>query len=573
MDVEKMEQLRHSAAHLLAHAISELFPTTLFTIGPATEQGFFYDFLATPTLKEDDLFVIEARMYDIATRNLPITHEFVSKEKARELFKNNKFKLELIDNLEESLVGISRQGDFYDLCRGGHVGSTGELKHFRLLNISGVYWRGDKNNPQLQRVSGVVFATAQELAAFEKQREEALKYDHRKIGKELDLFSFQAEGTGFPFFHPKGMVVINELKAFMRGLLAQYGYHEIATPIVLNESLWKTSGHAYHYRENMYFLTIEDTSYAIKPMNCPGAFLVYKNRPHSYRELPMRLAEMGICHRHELSGVLHGLFRVRAFTMDDTHIFCTPAQLEGEIDRVLNQIIFKVLAKVGFEKIRLALATRPEKSMGSDEQWERATAALRLALEASNRPFVVNEGEGAFYGPKIEVGIEDSMGRVWQCGTVQVDFCQPENFDLTYIASSGAKERVVVIHHAIYGSLDRFFGILLEHHKGHLPFWLAPVQARVLTISADQEEYGTAVLKKLFAAGMRVEIDASADALSAKIKAAQIEHVPWMIIVGGKEAAAGTVTLRKTDGTQEMGLSVETLIERAGQGSALDPKP
>lgn len=557
-----LEQLRHSAAHLLAHAISELYPETQFTIGPATENGFFYDFLPLENLKEEDLVAIEARMHEISARNLPITHETVSKDEARKLFKNNPFKLELIDQIEEEKVGISRQGNFFDLCRGDHVASTGAIKHVVLLGVSGCYWRGDKEKQALQRINGTAFETAEELAAFQKQREDALKYDHRKLGREMDLFSLQPEGVGFPFFHPKGMVIINELKGFMRGLMDEYGYHEISTPTMLSSELWKRSGHYAHYRENMYFSVIEGDEYALKPMNCPGAFLVYKTRPRSYRELPLRLSEFGGVHRHELSGVLHGLMRVRAFTQDDAHIMCTVDQIEQEIISVL-EIIHKMLAKTGFEKISISLATRPEKAMGSVELWNKAIDALKMALEKSGHAYTIKEGEGAFYGPKIEIGIQDSMGRTWQCGTIQVDFMLPENFDLTCIASNGQKERIVVIHHAIYGSLERFFAILLEHYKGKFPFWLAPVQARVLTITDQEGEYGKSIVAALKKAGVRAEIDLSSDPLSGKIKAAQEERIPWMLVIGKKEAAQNTITLRQSDGSQEMGLSLDAVVAKA----------
>jgi len=558
----ELEQIRHSSAHLLAQAISELFPETLFTIGPATDTGFFYDFLASTTIREEDLPALEQRMREIVQRDLPITFKTVSKDEARLLFKNNPFKLELIEQIPDEVVGISTQGTFFDLCRGGHVASTGVLKGIKLLNVSGVYWRGDKDKQQLQRISGVAFETEKELEAFLKQREEALKYDHRKLGKEMDLFSFQAEGVGFPFFHPKGMIIINELKEFMRKLLQDYNYQEVSTPMMLNESLWKRSGHASYYRENMYFSTIDETVHAIKPMSCPGAFLIYNNRPRSYRELPMRLSEFGHVHRHELSGVLHGLLRVRAFTQDDAHIMCTVAQMESEIVTVLK-LIFITLAKVGFENVKIAVATRPANAMGDPAAWERATDALKSAITHSGHTFTIKEGEGAFYGPKIEFCIEDSMGRQWQCGTIQVDFVQPENFDLSCVASSGQRERVAVIHHAIFGSFERFFAILLEHYKGKLPFWLSPIQARVLTITDDERAYGDQVLAALKQERIRADSDVSSDPLAGKIKSAQLERIPWMLVIGKKEAAAGTVTLRNADGTQEFGLTVDELIKRA----------
>lgn len=560
----KLETVRHSAAHLLAHALSQLYPDIKFTIGPATEHGFFYDFLPTTNLKEEDLAAIEQRMRELAEQNIPLTHRQIPKAQARELFKNNPFKLELIESIPEDTVGLAEQGDFYDLCRGGHVKSTGELKAFKLTGLSGSYWRADKKNQPLQRISGIAFLTEKELRVYEKQREEALKYDHRKLGKEMDLFSFQPEGVGFPFFHPKGQVVINALKDFMRGLLKNYNYQEICTPTMLSDELWKRSGHWAHYKENMYFSHIDEETYAIKPMNCPGAFLVYRSRPRSYRELPLRLSEFGHVHRHELSGVLHGLMRVRAFTQDDAHIVCTHDQVEKEIADGLS-LVRTMLKKTGFEKMNVGLSTKPAKAMGSDEVWDKATQALKKALEKNGIEYTIKPGEGAFYGPKIEIGIEDSLGRTWQCGTIQVDFFQPENFDLTYVAPSGAKERPVILHQAIYGSLERFFAILLEHHKGKLPFWLAPEQVRVLTITDEQKEYAQSIVDALKKVNVRVELDLSSDPISGKIKAAQLDRIPWMLVVGAKEMEQGTVTLRHGDGKQEFGIKVADIVARAQQ--------
>lgn len=563
-ELSQLEKVRHSTAHLLAHALSQLYPGTKFTIGPATETGFFYDFLPTTNLKEEDLAAIEQRMHELADQKIPLTHRQISKDEARKIFKDNPFKLELIEGIPEETVGLSEQADFYDLCRGGHVATTGELKAFKLTGISGAYWRADKKNQPLQRINGIAFITEKELRVYEKQREEALKYDHRKVGKELDLFSFQAEGVGFPFFHPKGQVVINALKDFMRHLLKTYNYQEIATPTMLSDELWKRSGHYAHYKENMYFSTIDDAQYAIKPMNCPGAFLVYRSRPRSYRELPLRLSEFGHVHRHELSGVLHGLLRVRAFTQDDAHIVCTHDQLEQEIIHGLN-LVQTMLKKTGFDHMQVSLATKPAKSMGSDEVWETATQALKNALEKNGITYTIKEGEGAFYGPKIEIGIEDSLGRKWQCGTIQVDFFQPENFDLTYVAPSGTKERPVIIHQAIYGSLERFFAILLEHHKGKLPFWLSPEQVRVLTITDDQKDYAQTLVDALKKAHIRVELDPSTDPISGKIKNAQLARIPWMLVVGAKEVENRTVTLRHNDGKQEFGIRFDDIIARTIQ--------
>ncbi|MGC2310538.1 MAG: threonine--tRNA ligase [Candidatus Babeliaceae bacterium] len=552
--------LRHSAAHLLGHAVSELFPGTLLTIGPATEDGFFYDFLPLTHFKEEDLINIAARMNDLADKNLKLEHKEISKEEARQLFKNNPFKLELIDQIPGDTVGLATQGDFYDLCRGGHVASTGLLKNFKLLGISGSYWRADRSKQALQRISGTAFFTAQELENYEKQKEEALLNDHRRIGKQLDLFSFQDEGPGFPFYHPKGKKVMNLLIDYMRFLHNQYNYQEVATPALLSDALWKQSGHYSYYKDKMYFCHVDNQNYALKPMNCPGAILIYKNRPHSYRELPLKLAEFGHVHRYELSGVMHGLLRARAFTQDDAHIFCTIDQVEQEITTILA-IVFKMLKQTGFEKINIALSTKPEDAMGSNEIWAQAIQALKNALENQKITYTIQEGEGAFYGPKIEIGIEDSMGRSWQCGTIQVDFLQPENFDLFYISSQGTKERPVIIHQALYGSLERFFAILLEHTKGNLPLWLAPIQGRILPITDAHQPYAQKIFDALKREGMRIEIDTSTDPLSGKIKDAQQNKIPWMLIVGAKEQENNTITLRHHNGKQEI-LSLEALIKK-----------
>jgi len=559
--------LRHSAAHLLAHAIVELYPNTQLTIGPATKTGFFYDFLPAKNFKEEDLPLIEARMREIAKRDLPLTHEQMPKDKARELYKNNPFKLELINEIPGETVGIARQGDFFDLCRGGHVDSTGLIQHFSLETISGSYWRADKANQALQRIAGTAFFTAQDLQAHKQQHEDALQYDHRRLGKHLDLFSFHEEGVGFPFFHPKGSAVLQVMREYLRGILTKNNYQQLQTPIMLSDSLWKQSGHYAHYKDKMYFCQVEqDDIYAVRPMNCPGSIIVYKERPHSYRELPMRLAEFGLVHRYELSGVLHGLFRARAFTIDDAHIYCTPEQMEAEILATI-QMTHMVLKKYNFDAIHVGVSTRPANSIGSDELWEKATNALTGALETAGITYELYEGEGAFYGPKIEFGIQDSMGRKWQCGTIQADFFMPENFDLSYIAPSGQKERPVMIHRAIYGSFERFFAILLEHYKGKLPFWLAPVQIRVLTITDAQKEYAKTVTEQLQTAGVRVEMDETSEQISSQIKSAQLQNIPWMVVLGQKELDNNTVTLRYLNGKQEFGLSHETLLAKVTQES------
>lgn len=554
--------LRHSAAHLLAHATVELFPQTQLTIGPATEEGFFYDLLPTQNFKDEDLAVIEARMHILSKKNIPIEHKEISKDEARIIFKDNRFKLELIAAIPGDTVGLATQGDFYDLCRGGHVASTGDIKHFKLLSISGSYWRADRNGQPLQRISGTAFFSAKDMADYEQRREDALKYDHRKLGKQLDLFSFHDEGPGFPFFHAKGKIVLNIMTQYLRKLLGEAGYLEIATPTMLSAELWKQSGHYAHYKKNMYFSEVEDKEFAIRPMNCPGSILIYKERPRSYRELPLRLAEFGLVHRFELSGVLHGLFRARAFTIDDAHIYCTMDQIENEVLTTIN-MVHTVMKKFGFEKLKIGVSTCPENSMEGDSLWNKATNALKCALEKAGVSYEIYEGEGAFYAPKIEFHIEDSMGRSWQCGTIQTDFFLPQNFDLSYVASSGQKERPVMIHRAIYGSFERFLGILLEHYKGNLPFWLSPVQARILTITDAQKEYAHTIAAALAQKKIRVEVDQSSDPLAGQIKTAQLEKIPWMLIVGKKEVENNTITLRHADARQEFGLTLEQLIQKA----------
>lgn len=559
---EELARLRHSAAHLTAHAISELFPETQLTIGPATEEGFFYDMLPTRNFKEEDLPAIEQRMREIAHRNLPLTHKEISKEEARKIFKDNRFKLELIEGIPGDTVGLSSQGDFHDLCRGGHVARTGDIKHFKLSGISGSYWRADREGTALQRISGTAFLSEKEFADNEQRILDAQMYDHRRLGKQLDYFSFHDEGPGFPFFHHKGKLIMNLLTQYMRSILRKAHYQEIETPFMLSDELWRRSGHYQFYQDKMYFSCIDEKSFAIKPMNCPGSILIYKERPRSYRELPLRLNEFGRVHRHELSGVLHGLFRVRAFTIDDTHIYCTADQIEKEILTNLN-IITSVMKKFGFEDLKIGVSTKPDKAMGDDLLWEKATNGLISALTAAGLAYTIQEGEGAFYGPKIEIKMHDSMNREWQCGTIQIDFFQPENFDLTYVASDGTFKRPVIIHQAMYGSLERFFGILLEHYKGHLPFWLSPVQIRLLTVSDEQKPYARELLQSLEQQGLRAELDDSSDTLASQIKSAQLAKIPWMLVLGKKEAADRTVTLRHHDGKQEQGLTQEQLLTKA----------
>jgi len=564
MQSNDLKTLRHSAAHLAAHAMSRLFPKTIFTIGPATETGFFYDVLPERNLKEDDLLFIAAEMQKIVLQNFPIEHREILKEEARKIFPHNKFKLELIDQIPGDTVGIATQGEFVDLCKGGHVEKTGDIKHFKLLSISGSYWRADRNNQGLQRISGTAFFTAEDLAAYEQQQQDLIQYDHRRLGKELDLFSFHDEGVGFPFFHPKGKTILNVLTDYIRSLLNYYNYQEVSAPILLEESLWHQSGHYQHYNNFMYFTEIDGIKHAIRPMNCPGHILLFKERRRSYRELPLKYAEFGLVHRHELSGVLHGLLRVRAFTQDDGHIFCSQEQIESVILETIS-FVDTVFKKLQFDDVIIKVATRPATSMGSDAQWSHAINALKNALSKAKKEFILLEGEGAFYGPKIEFHIKDSMGRSWQCGTIQVDFNQPENFTLEYIDNTGSRVRPVMIHRAILGSLERFFAVLLEHYKGNFPFWLCPTQIRVLTITDKQKEYAENVVKLLKKEGLRAETDQSSDPISGKIKSAQQEKIPWMLVIGDKEVQKNRVTLRQRDGSQTFDLTLEQIVEKAKQ--------
>ncbi|MBD3231900.1 threonine--tRNA ligase [Candidatus Dependentiae bacterium] len=561
MNSKRLDNLRHSAAHLLAQAVLELYPGTKLAIGPTTQVGFFYDFLPTQNFKEEDLSKIEKKMHELAEKDYKIIGKQISKDEARKLFKDNQFKLELINSIADDTVGVYCQGDFCDLCRGGHVESTGKIKHFKLTNLAGSYWRADKDNQALQRIHGVAFETKDDLDKYLKQIEEAKKYDHRKLGKELGLFSFHSEAPGTAFFHHKGLILFNKLIEYMRHMLKK-DYQEVRTPLILKESLWKTSGHYDNYEDKMYFSKKEDDTYCVRPMNCPGGILIFKEKPHSYKELPIRMAEFGLDYRYELSGVLHGLFRVRGFTMDDAHVFCMPEQVEDEVFKLI-ELVKKVYNKFGFEKLNMAISTRPEKYIGDPKLWDEATDALKGALDKKGFEYKIQEGEGAFYGPKIEIVIEDNMGREWQCGTIQIDFFLPKNFELEYIKSDQTREIPVMIHRAIYGSIERFLGILVEHYKGRFPFWIAPVQARILTITDEQKGYAQKIYEKLFDAGIRIELDESGDQISAQIRNAQLQEIPWMLVVGKKEQEKETVALRTLDGKQEFGIKVDELISKA----------
>ena len=545
-DADGKHALRHSASHILAQAVLRLYPNAKLAIGPAIENGFYYDFDMEKPFTPDDLSKIQAEMNKIVKENLAIERKEVSREEALRFFeeKGEIYKVELIQDLpEDAVISMYTQGEFTDLCAGPHVLTTGKVKAIQLQSIAGAYWRGNEKNKMLQRIYGTAFEKKADLDAYLTLLEEAAKRDHRKLGKELDLFSIQEEGPGFPFFHPNGMVIRNELENFWRNLHRKYRYQEIRTPIILNQKLWQQSGHWDHYRENMYFTTIDEENYAVKPMNCPGGILVYRTQHHSYRDLPLRTAELGLVHRHELSGALHGLMRVRSFTQDDAHIFMLPSQIKEEIQGVID-LFDEVYSTFGLS-YHAELSTRPEDSMGSDEVWETATQALREALEERNMEYIINEGDGAFYGPKIDFHLKDSIGRTWQCGTIQLDMLMPEKFDLNYIGEDGQKHRPVMIHRVAYGSLERFIGILIEHYAGAFPTWLAPVQVNILPITTKHVEYAQKLADTLWNSGMRVEVDERSEKVGYKMRESQMRKIPYILVVGDKEAENNTVAVRK----------------------------
>ena len=561
-DPEGLAALRHTAAHVMAQAIQHLYPGTKFAIGPAISTGFYYDIESEHVFKQEDFPAIEKEMSKIIKQNLHLDKKVVSRKEALDFFKNKEqdYKILLINDMpEDTELSIYTQGDYDDLCRGGHVDNTGKIKAFKLLSIAGAYWRGDENNVMLQRIYGTAFFNKEDLEHFLFVRSEAEKRDHRKLGKQLDLFSFHEEGPGFPFFHPKGMVIRNLLIDYERELFRKYGYEEIVTPIILSKNLWLQSGHWDHYRENMYFTKIDNEDYAVKPMNCPGGILYFKTQQRSYRDLPKRVGEFGLVHRHELHGALHGLFRVRNFTQDDAHIFMTPKDMESEVISVVN--MFKELYDVFGLKYHIELSTRPENSMGSDELWEIATNALRNAIESTNVSYRINEGDGAFYGPKLDFHIEDSLGRTWQCGTIQMDMQLPERFDVTYVGEDGEKHRAVMIHRAGYGSLERFIGILIEHYAGAFPTWCAPVQVKIIPVSENYHNYAQEVYKKMFEQGIRVEIDKGNDTLGYKIRKAQMEKIPYMVVVGEKESNSGNISVRSREKGDEGTVDINKFIE------------
>ncbi len=562
---EELHVLRHSAAHIMAQAISRLYPNAHFAYGPANEKGFYYDVdLGDEKLSDEDLQKIEQEMKKIVKENLPIKPYILPRDEAIKLMEERGeiYKVEHIGDLpEDAEISFYQQGDYIDMCVGPHICYTKALKAFKVTDQSGAYWKNDKNNKMLTRVKGIAFPTQQELEDYLKLLEEAEKRDHRRIGKEMGLFMFADEAPGFPFFLPKGMQIKNALIEYWREIHTRDNYVEISTPLIMNRHLWETSGHWDHYKDNMYSTTIDEETFCVKPMNCPGGVMVYRSSPHSYRDLPIRAGELGIVHRHELRGALHGLFRVRCFTQDDAHIFMRREQITDEIVGVVN-LINEVYEKFGF-KYSVELSTRPEDSMGSDEDWEAATEGLKNALEKLGLPYTINEGDGAFYGPKIDFHLEDSLGRTWQCGTIQLDFQMPQNFELDYIDENGEKQRPIMIHRVCFGSIERFIGVLTEHFAGKFPVWLAPTQAKVLLVSEKSAEYGKKVYEALKAAGVRVEMDNRNEKIGYMIREAQlVGRVPYMVIIGQQEVENGTVSIRYRDTAQNETMSLDDFIAK-----------
>ena len=549
----------------MAQAIQHLFPGVKFAIGPAIDDGFYYDLDSDHVFSQEDFAAIEKEMSKIAKENIPLVKKVLPRDEALQYFKDKgqDYKVMLIEDLpEEETISLYEQGDFTDLCAGPHLKSTGKVKTFKLMTVAGAYWRGDSKNKMLQRIYATAFFSKEDLDHYLFVRAEAEKRDHRKLGKQLDLFSFHEEGSGFPFFHPKGMILRNKLMDYERELFKEFGYVEIMTPVILSKKLWLQSGHWDHYKENMYFTQIDDEDYAIKPMNCPGGILFFKTQQRSYRDLPMRVGEFGLVHRHELKGALHGLFRVRCFTQDDAHIFMTQEQMKDEVIKCMA-MYQKMYGVFGLE-YHVELSTRPENSMGSDELWEISTNALREAIETAGVPYQINEGDGAFYGPKLDFHVQDSLGRTWQCGTIQMDMQLPERFDVSYIGEDGEKHRAVMLHRAGYGSLERFIGILIEHYAGAFPTWIAPVQAKIIPVTDKNLEYAKSVAAAMSESDIRVEVEEANETLGYKIRKAQMEKVPYMIIVGDQEMKGHTISVRSRkngdQGSQFLPMFVANLI-------------
>lgn len=564
-DPEGLFTLRHTASHVMAQAIQHLFPGVKFAIGPAIDDGFYYDLDSDHVFSQEDFAAIEKEMSKIAKENIPLVKKVLPRNEALQYFKDKgqDYKVMLIEDLpEEETISLYEQGDFTDLCAGPHLKSTGKVKTFKLMTVAGAYWRGDSKNKMLQRIYATAFFSKEDLDHYLFVRAEAEKRDHRKLGKQLDLFSFHEEGPGFPFFHPKGMILRNKLMDYERELFKEFGYVEIMTPVILSKKLWLQSGHWDHYKENMYFTQIDEEDYAIKPMNCPGGILFFKTQQRSYRDLPMRVGEFGLVHRHELKGALHGLFRVRCFTQDDAHIFMTQEQMKDEVIKCMA-MYQKMYGVFGLE-YHVELSTRPENSMGSDELWEISTNALREAIETAGVPYQINEGDGAFYGPKLDFHVQDSLGRTWQCGTIQMDMQLPERFDVNYIGEDGEKHRAVMLHRAGYGSLERFIGILIEHYAGAFPTWIAPVQAKIIPVTDKNLEYAKSVAAAMSESDIRVEVEEANETLGYKIRKAQMEKVPYMIIVGDQEMKGHTISVRSRkngdQGSQSLPMFVANLI-------------
>lgn len=554
---ENIHVARHSASHILAEAIKRLYPEAKLAIGPAIEDGFYYDF-DNVSIKQEDLRKIENVMKNIIGQNKVVRSYVLPKDEALEKEKDEPYKREMIEDLDsEEEISFFENDAFFDMCVGPHVLNAKDIGAVKLLSVTGAYWKGSEKNKMLTRIYGTCFETEKEVEEYIKAKEEAKLRDHKKIGKELELFMITPEGPGFPFFLPKGMVLRNLLEDFWRKIHTENGYVEVKTPIMLNEDLWHRSGHWDHYKDNMYTTNIDDVDFALKPMNCPGGMLVYKSKMHSYKDLPIRMGELGLVHRHEKSGQLNGLFRVRCFTQDDAHIFCLPSQIEEEIVNLM-QLINKVYSIFGFT-YDIELSTRPEDSMGADEVWEMAENALKNALESQNMKYTINEGDGAFYGPKIDFHIKDCLGRSWQCGTIQLDFQMPERFDLTYVAEGGEKERPVMLHRVVFGSIERFIGILIEHYAGAFPLWLSPVQAKIITISDSQVEYAKEVEQKLKKLGYRVELDDRNEKLGYKIREARLGKVPYMLVIGDKEVEAGKVAVKSRTGEDKGVMNIDEL--------------
>lgn len=564
-DPEGLFTLRHTASHVMAQAIQHLFPGVKFAIGPAIDDGFYYDLDSDHVFSQEDFAAIEKEMSKIAKENIPLVKKVLPRDEALQYFKDKgqDYKVMLIEDLpEEETISLYEQGDFTDLCAGPHLKSTGKVKTFKLMTVAGAYWRGDSKNKMLQRIYATAFFSKEDLDHYLFVRAEAEKRDHRKLGKQLDLFSFHEEGPGFPFFHPKGMILRNKLMDYERELFKEFGYVEIMTPVILSKKLWLQSGHWDHYKENMYFTQIDEEDYAIKPMNCPGGILFFKTQQRSYRDLPMRVGEFGLVHRHELKGALHGLFRVRCFTQDDAHIFMTQEQMKDEVIKCMA-MYQKMYGVFGLE-YHVELSTRPENSMGSDELWKISTNALREAIETAGVPYQINEGDGAFYGPKLDFHVQDSLGRTWQCGTIQMDMQLPERFDVNYIGEDGEKHRAVMLHRAGYGSLERFIGILIEHYAGAFPTWIAPVQAKIIPVTDKNLEYAKSVAAAMSESDIRVEVEEANETLGYKIRKAQMEKVPYMIIVGDQEMKGHTISVRSRKngdlGSQSLPMFVANLI-------------